>query len=888
MSSLFTPSIKYSTVRTNTSQESVLLFNTELYPSQIELAEESGVHFKRHQDEVIHVGRVYSARIDADIDASLLDELGLIRIQNGDKKFYPSLLTSTSTIRANDVWNYQFTDDRILGTGVRIAVIDTGVEWLHPSFWRNSSNPVSVLKDGSFYYADIDGDLQPDEDEGPLSHTDAQNPSQIDSANEYLFTDIYHDGVFSPNYNERWVAGIDQNDDGIVDLDSESVVLLDESKVCVFLDQFTDTIYFRGVNLTSLAQGDGDYHGHGTHVSSIALGGHPDFTDMVGVAPGADLIAIKSTLELSDIIEAIYFAIENDADVINMSFSNYAGYMDGTDFEELLVNEAFIKHGIISTVASGNLGGRPKHARAIIPSGGFQSINMQSSSPSTNSYINLLWKSIDLDEEIRLISPTDETIDLGRFMDIENSLFTIDYQSIRAEIFADSSLRGTHRLLIQLSAVDHFIYSGAWDIEITNPDGADVILDGYAWDNSWSGSDLVFTSHIDYTNIVSSPGTSDLGICVGNYAESSFGISSSSGVGPRIDGVMKPNIVAPGTSIIAASSSLSSLWITRSGTSMAAPHIAGVIALLKQASDDSSGWLEYTATLAGAGGNNSHYEECDISWGYGLCDVLNSLGQEMGYHENPTYIYRPLVKNLQISQTETDIELGFSIYDADSPTSDLSASWAIHDELGYYSYVGSENQSSDITIAFPKADAFSPTGTSLLLQIGDALTDFQLPPLLIDKGTGGHFFITEAYLETHTVSDTTQPLVGAITIANYHFLSDVTIGFSSSMNSWDNTSLAGEDGFYEFELDISHLEPGEYAVIAAAHGQSGRIDEYNLGTLSIEGESQSWLSIIVASLIALFIEPICRLFSDSGITEIPSMGKRISMIHPRKSITLRK
>jgi subtilisin family serine protease len=357
-------------------------------------------------------------------------------------------------------------------------------------------------------------------------------------------------------------------------------------------------------------------------VSSIALGGSSQFGGYTGVAPGADLIAIKCPLALSDVIEAIYFAIENDADVINMSFSNYAGYMDGTDFEDLLVNEAFIEHGVISSIASGNLGSRPKHAQVTISTGESDSIHLQSTNPPQYSYINLLWKSLDMDESIVLTSPTDEIINLGNFSDLDNSLFMAEYDSIHAEILADTSLRGTHRLLIQLSESDHFLYSGDWTIEFTNNDGAPITVNAYAWDNGWSSSYLVFSSHIDYTTIISSPGTSDLGICVGNYQESTSSIASTSGIGPRIDGVMKPDIVAPGSMISAASTSLTSLWTTKSGTSMAAPHIAGVIALLRQASNDSTGWLEYSALLAGAGGNSSHYEIRDLTYGFGLCDLV--------------------------------------------------------------------------------------------------------------------------------------------------------------------------------------------------------------------------------------------------------------------------
>jgi len=58
---------------------------------------------------------------------------------------------------------------------------------------------------------------------------------------------------------------------------------------------------------------------------------------------------------------------------------------------------------------------------------------------------------------------------------------------------------------------------------------------------------------------------------------------------------------------------------------MASPHVAGVLALIRDANDDSSAWLDYSALLQGAGGYVNHYSTASSSFGYGLLDAVWSV-----------------------------------------------------------------------------------------------------------------------------------------------------------------------------------------------------------------------------------------------------------------------
>ena len=113
---------------------------------------------------------------------------------------------------------------------------------------------------------------------------------------------------------------------------------------------------------------------------------------------------------------------------------------------------------------------------------------------------------------------------------------------------------------------------------------------------------------------INDPGNADLAITVGSTHRSSphtFGVSYFSSKGPTSDGRSKPDVVAPGEKIISAASSqraaretLEGLqssdrfgYIEDTGTSMAAPHVSGLLAAFLSVKREYLGEAEKIRTL---------------------------------------------------------------------------------------------------------------------------------------------------------------------------------------------------------------------------------------------------------------------------------------------------
>ena len=348
------------------------------------------------------------------------------------------------------------------------------------------------------------------------------------------------------------------------------------------------------------ADADADRTGtHGTHVLGIAAGngrgGGPE-----GVAPAADLVFVHLSMwgkgeqdRIGDsvtIVEALDFVARTAGErpwVVNMSLGRHAGPHDGSTLVEQALDAALTAaHGRAVVQSAGNYFDRRAHSAGQLRPGESRTLGWKTDVADTTPNELDVWYPGQDHISVEVRAPdgtTSRRVELGG-----RDSITVNGQEVckiynRAE---DPNNLQNH--------IDIFLYPGgpAGDWEVTLF-GEDVVDGRY---HAWIERDAACyhcQSHFDPSDAVTSTTTGTLcngfrNIAVGAYNAHApeFEMAPFSSGGPTRDGRIKPDLVAPGVYILSARSAPrhrhpeDSLYTRKSGTSMAAPHVTGTVALM--------------------------------------------------------------------------------------------------------------------------------------------------------------------------------------------------------------------------------------------------------------------------------------------------------------------
>ncbi len=351
------------------------------------------------------------------------------------------------------------------------------------------------------------------------------------------------------------------------------------------------------------AKGDPDGScAHGTHVMGIAAGN--DAVGEKGLAPGAELVGVhlsagntSGLASLGDsvrILEAIDFIGKVAGErplVINLSVGKHGGAHQGNSLvEQGMDNFLQEKPGRAIINSAGNYFNAQIHASGRVMPGGSATLDWEVDKHDRTPNELEIWYPHRDKMRLKIAVPGTETpaieVDLGGQKDIAVHGKTVGRAYHRAK---EPNTGYNH--------IDIFLYKNApkgdWQITL---EGIDVV-DGrwHAWierDGGCRSCQSKFPTH------TADPGFTTGSICNGLYTIAVGAYDNHdpvrkaaffSSAGPTADGRKKPNLLAPGIGIRAACSARADAvrsngeLAVKSGTSMAAPHVTGAIALLFEA-----------------------------------------------------------------------------------------------------------------------------------------------------------------------------------------------------------------------------------------------------------------------------------------------------------------
>lgn len=335
---------------------------------------------------------------------------------------------------------------------------------------------------------------------------------------------------------------------------------------------------------------------HGTHVMDIASGN--GLGDRIpGVAPKADIVfvelsasdipwggedVIESTFgDSKQLLDAIKFIFDTAGEhpcVINLSLGTNGGPHDGTSpVEQGIDGLVMEKPNRAIVIAASNSFNDGIHAQGTIPQGGSFDLYWQVKNHDFTSNELEIWYSGQDKFLLEIIQPDGESI--GQIKLGENGRVKDD--SERTLIFATNrrsdSNNGDNEIGVFL---ERGLSTGIWTIRLYGVHISEGVF--HAWIERDDSGQSSFSPPHENSHTLGSISCGQKSIVVGSYNAHvpNVPISFFSSAGPTRDGRQKPEISAPGHAVKAAASGTQDGATEMSGTSMAAPAVTGVVALV--------------------------------------------------------------------------------------------------------------------------------------------------------------------------------------------------------------------------------------------------------------------------------------------------------------------
>jgi subtilisin family serine protease len=356
-----------------------------------------------------------------------------------------------------------------------------------------------------------------------------------------------------------------------------------------------------------------DCNGHGSHVAGTTLGygvtsagarytgpytaaavAAESWRVGPGVAPLADLYAVRvfGCEGSTDVtVDAIEWAVANDMDVINMSLGSSFGSADDAS---ALASENAARAGVLVVTSAGNAGSQPYLSGS--PGSGNRVI-ATAATDATTPLLPAATVSLSTGGSIVALNANDAALPGGALAIhvLRTASGAISLGCDEAE-YAAAAAQIAGKLVVSLrgvcARVDRAIFGEKYGA------AAAAMINNAAGYPPFEGeipTSLLAAGHVTIPFLGIRGGTAPDGAALVGAASATLApttlpngayerFATFTSGGPRNgDSALKPNISAPGVSILSTLVGSGNGGFRNSGTSMASPHVAGVAALVKQA-----------------------------------------------------------------------------------------------------------------------------------------------------------------------------------------------------------------------------------------------------------------------------------------------------------------
>ena len=329
-----------------------------------------------------------------------------------------------------------------------------------------------------------------------------------------------------------------------------------------------------------------DLSGHGTHVAGIACAGGNINFDNYGVAYKSSIAMVKITGENSlraalstQLMRGLKFLMDKSNEinkplVVNISLSTNDGSHNGSSLLEKYIQTFTQLQKAVIVVAAGNEGNSAHHVGGKMKKEEDLDLNI---GDGEKVIILDFFKPVLVDVSVEVISPTGISTGPMELSESYKERF-VGREKIIVYSTGPKPFDIQGQTTISILPLGDAITAGGWRIIVKKLNNYEGYFDIWLPISEGLNERTRFLQP-DVYNTLGIPATVEGVISVGSYNFLNNNLSAFSGRGVvRPEWLIKPDLVAPGENILSTVEEQG--FDTKSGTSMAAPQVAGICALL--------------------------------------------------------------------------------------------------------------------------------------------------------------------------------------------------------------------------------------------------------------------------------------------------------------------